>query len=234
MKSANQFIVLVCLFVFCIETINAQVEVARTEMIVDKMRLNRSIDGKDMSYGDIQGDPYIFKDFQKGILYVNSDEKAEVDIRYDIFADQMHLKDKDQIYAIIHPEKVKLIEAGSYKFIYSAYLKSPGDKEPEESSYFILRAEGKCMLLLKKNIRIQDPEPPKLYQEAKPAKFVFTSDSYFIKLESKTAVRIKNKKDLLTVLVDQSDAIDKYITANRLDIRDLNDLEKIVVYYNGL
>ena len=42
----------------------------------------------------------------------------------------MHLKDSNMIYAIIHPEKVKQIEAGDYKFIYSVFVNSPGDDEP--------------------------------------------------------------------------------------------------------
>jgi hypothetical protein len=90
------------------------------------------------------------------------------------------------------------------------------------------------MLLLKKNIRVQDPEPPKLYQEAKPAKFILTTDTYFLKMNGMSAVKIKNKKELLSVMADKSAEIDKYITTNKLDTKEVKDLENIVVYYNGL
>ncbi|MBK7712752.1 MAG: hypothetical protein IPJ37_18675 [Bacteroidales bacterium] len=137
------------------------------------------------------------------------------------------------MYAIIHPERIKLIEAGDTKFIYSSYLKSPADKEPEVSTFFLVRADGKCMLLEKKNIRVQDPEPEKLYVAAKPAKFVPQSDTYFLKMEGSSAVKFKNKKELLIVLNDKSKEIDNYITSNKLDIKEIKDLEKIVAYYNG-
>ena len=235
MRSSKQLILLVCLFVFSLESINAQVEIPGTEFMLNKLRLNKGLEGiQSTLYKDIQGDPFIFKDFQKGELYIMSGEKATVNIRYDIYADQMHLKDSNMIYAIIHPEKVKQIEAGDYKFIYSVFVNSPGDDEPAMSSYFLIKTEGKCMLLIKKNIRVQDGEPAKLYQEAKPPKFVATADTYYLKPEGKSAVRIKNKKDLLNVLADKSDALDSYISSNKLGVKEIADLAKIVAYYNSL
>jgi hypothetical protein len=223
------------LFVFCLESINAQIEIEGTEFMLNKLRLNKGLEGIPSAlYQDMQGDPFVFRNFQKGVMYVLPDLKYDVEIRYDIFADQMHMKDMDQIYAIVHPEKVKLIEAGSYKFIYSAYLNSPGNEETEQNSYFILMTEGKCMLLVKKNLRVQDAEPPTLYHEAKPAKFVITADTYFLKMEGRSAVKIKNKKELLSVMADKSEAIENYINSNKLGVKEVEDLVMIVSYYNSL
>jgi len=146
----------------------------------------------------------------------------------------MHIRQKEQIYALIHPEKVKLIEVDRYKFIYSFYKKSPEDTEPEKSSYFIMNADGKCRLLVKKNIRVQEAEPAKLYQDAKPPKFIDTGDTYFLKIESKTAIRFHNKKELLTILSDKSEAVSGFIKSNKLDVKKIEDLVKIVSHYNSL
>lgn len=222
---------------FCLESINAQIEIPGTEFMLNKLRLNKGLKGiPNTLYQDIQGDPFIFRDFQKGTLYVAPDQKVDVNVRYDIYADQIHLKDSsNMIYAIIHPEKVKLIEAGNYKFLYSFYLNSRKDDEAAQSSYFIVKTGKKCMLLVKKNIRIQDAELPTLYHETtKPAKFILTADTYFLKNEGSSAVRIRNKKDLLTVLADKSDAVSSYISSNKLDVKDVEDLIKIVSYYNSL
>jgi hypothetical protein len=235
MKTFRSLIVIALLAAQMSGSVIAQIPVLGTDEILEKLRLNREVEGNyNILYKDVQGDPYIFKDFHEGTMCVLPDRKFTVNIRYDIYADQMHLKDKDQIYAIIHPDKVTLIEAGSYKFIYSAYMKSPEDKDQELSSYFILKTDGKCKLLIKKHIRVQDAETNKLYQEAKPPKFIATSDTYFLKIDNLGAVRIKNKKDLLTVLADKSDAVDKYISSNKLDAKEISDLEKIVTYYNSL
>jgi len=235
MKFPRSLIIVAVFLALWNEPARAQIEVAGSAAILDKLRLNRGIEGKDNTfYEDIIGDPFIFKDFHEGTLYIEPEGKYNVNIRYDIYANQMHLKDSNMIYAIIHPGKVKLIEAGAYKFLYSVYGNSPDDTEPAHSSYFIIREEGKCMLLIKKSIRVQDAEPPKLYQEAKPPKFVATADTYFLKAEGKRAVRIRNKKDLLTVLADKYDAIDSYISSNKLGVKDIEELAKIVSYYNSL
>ena len=235
MKFTRPFTILAFLVTFYSAAVIAQSPVTGTDKLLDKLRLNRGIEGKEnLYYDDVQGDPFIFRDFHEGTLYVLPDKEYKVSVRFDVYADQMHLKDSNEIYAIIHPEKVKLIEAGDYKFIYSAYVRYPGDTDPLNNSYLILKADGKCQLLVKRNIRVQDAELPKLYQEAKPAKFIYTSDTYFLKLKGMSAVRIKNKKELLTVLNDKSVAIDKFISSNKLDVKDLDDLIKIVSYYNTL
>ena len=236
MKIIKSLILLASLFSLGEESLKAQIQyVVGSDVILDKLRLNRGIEGEDnLFYDDVQGDPFIFREFHQGTLYVLPDTKASVMVRFDIYADQMHIKDKDQIYAIIHPEKVRLIEAGDYKFIYSAYLASPGDKEAEKSGYFILKVDGKCKLLLKKNIRVQAAEPEKLYQEAKPPKFLSSDDTYFLKIDGNGAIRIRSKKDLLKVLADKSGAIDSYMSSNKLDAKDIKDLVKIITYYNTL
>lgn len=217
-------------------SLNAQLTpVTGSEVILDKLRFNKTLEGNsDINYGDIQGDPFIFKDFQKGTLYILPDQQLEVNIRYDIFADQMHIRQKDQIYALVHPEKVKLIDVDRYKFIYSKYKKSPEDKDPEQGSYFIQKVDGKCMLLVKKNLRVQDAEPAKLYQEAKPPKFIDTGDTYFLKLGENSAVRFHDKKEITAILGDKKPEITGFIKSNKLDIRKIDDLAKIVSYYNSL
>ena len=213
---------------------SAQAPVTRTEFMLDKLRLNKGIEGiESIRYQDIQGDPYIFKDFQKASLYLVPDGKYEVDMRYDIYADQIHLRDKGSIYGIIHPEKIKMIDAGSYKFIYTRYTKSSKEESSSGHSYFILKTDGKCKLLIKKNIRIQDAEPDKLYQNAKAAKFVDTGDTYFLKIDEGNAVKIVKKKELLSVLKDKKDAVSSFISTNKLNVKDIDDLAKIVSFYNG-
>lgn len=236
MKSVKLLIFTAFFFISCLDSLNAQqIWVEGSDIILDKLRLNKGIDGNvNGFYKEVQGDPFIFSDFREATLYVLPDKEYKVSVRYDIYADQIHLKNNDEIYAIIHPDRVELIDAGSYKFIYSKYLKYPGDDEPEQSSYFILKTDGKCSLLIKKNLRVQEAEPPKLYQEAKPAKFIPSGDTYFLKLEGMSAVRIRNKKDLLNILSGKSDALESYISSNKLNAKDIDDLVKIVTYFNTL
>ena len=151
------------LFIIQVPIVKSQIPILNSGLLLDKLRLNSGMNGNEtVLYSNINGDPFIFKVFKKGILVVNSEEKFEVLLRYDIFANEMHLKVKDEIYAIIHPEKVKLIEVDSLRFIYSKYVKSTGEKPTKDGAFFIVKTDGKCKLLAKKiyGYRILSPKNP--------------------------------------------------------------------------
>jgi hypothetical protein len=233
MKKINRLLILSIIIILCTFHAHSQVLVDDTEAMLDKMRLNKSINGiEDVSYSSIVGDPYIFKDFHQGIITLTNGETYQLSLRYDIYGNQIHIKEKDQIYAIVHPEKVASIIIDTLRFIYCNYRRSPVEETSGEDSYFILKTDGKCKLLIKKNIRIQDAELPKLYQDAKPAKFIHTGDTYYLKPENKTAVRIDNKKDLLSILADKKDELASFIISNKLGVKEVDDLVKIISFYN--
>lgn len=235
MKHANRIIINTLLLSVFAFSGHSQIPVLGSESLLDKLRLNKGISGDVFTlYSNINGYPYLFKDFTKGKLVVNNGAVFNVNVRYDMYANQMHLKDKEDIYAITHPEKIMLIETDSLKFVYSRYVKSTGEETNKDSSYFILKTDGKCLLLIKKNIRIQDSEPPKLYQDAKPPKFIITNDTYYLKFKNISAVRIKNEKELLNVLNDQNQKMIKFIRTNKIGVKKIEDLVKVVDYYNGL
>lgn len=232
MKSFFAFFSLSILFAL---SASAQNVVPGSQELLDKLRLNKSISQVDgESYSSINGDPYLFKDFKPGKMTMNSGETYQLGFRFDMYASQMHMKEKGNIFTILDPEKIKLIEVDGLKFIYSNYLKSLDDKRNQDGSYFILEIEGKCKLLVKKNIRIQEAEPPKLYQDAKPAKFILNNDFYYLKLNDENAVKIKTEKELLKVLSDKKSELSNYIHSNNLEIKKMEDVKKIVIYYNRL
>lgn len=223
------------LFLINISIVLSQIPVLNSGFLLDKLRLNGSTNGiQTVLYANINGDPFLYKDFKKGILSVDGAGKYDVLLRYDIFSNQMHLLVQNEIYAIIHPEKVNLIEIDSLKIIYSRYVKSIGDKTSSDAGYFIVKADGRCKLLVKKNIRLQDAEPEKPFQDAKPPKFILKEDTYYLKLKDQSAVKIKNEKELLAFLADQNQALVIFIKSNKLDIKNIKDLAKVVHYYNGL
>lgn len=213
----------------------SQIIVPGSEELLDKLRLNKSIDGpEEVLYSNMVGDPYLFKDFHQGKMTLNSGETYQLDLRFDIYANQMHMKYKDQVYAIIHQEKIASLIIGTEQFIYSNYLKSTDSELSPESTYFILGTDGKCKLLIKKNIRIQDAELPKVLQDAKPARFIRTNDTYYLKMDNNPAVKINSKNDLLSVLSDHNENISQFINNNKIGTKKIEDLKKIITYYNSL
>jgi len=234
MKTAKLPLLLLCLII-SVNSVRSQNVVPESEFMLDKLRLNKVMDGIEYeTYETTLGDPFIYKDFHEGALTLQNGDVYKLDMRYDIFGNQVHIKNKGQIFGIIYPEKVASIVIDTLKLIYCNYVNSPGDKSKAESNYFILKTDGRCSLLARKNIRVQEAEPPKVLQDAKPAKFIHTSDTYYLRPDKKSAVRVNSKKDLLNILADKKDELKKFIDSNKLGTKDLEDLVKIVTFYNSL
>ncbi|MGE5421268.1 MAG: hypothetical protein ACM3UT_13860 [Chloroflexota bacterium] len=187
-----------------------------------------------VNYEDIKGSPYLFPDFKPATIITYSDEAVKIPVRYDLYINEMEVKNEARIYSIAQPEIIKMIITDSIKFIYSGFTNSSGRDGPVNHSYFILRSDGKCRFLIKKEIRLQDPEKPKLYQDAKPAEFIFLKDFYYFKIGENDAVRISNKSDALAVLADKESQVGIFIKQNRINMNKVEDLQKLAEYYNSL
>jgi hypothetical protein len=215
--------------------IQGQVYVERSDELLSKIRLSRNIAGiEKMTYADIKGDPFLYKDFTEGKLILNTGEIFKLDMRYDIYANQIQFKDNNEIFELLNADRLSGIIIDTLVFRYCYFLTSPGDESSAEPSFFIVKTDGKCSLLIRKNIRLQPAVLPQAYKEAQPAEFIHTSDMYYLKLQDKGAVRVSNKKELLNLLSDKKTEVEKFMNSKRLGVRNLDDLAKIVVYYNTL
>lgn len=231
----NKFIQLILGLILTGFSSFGQIIVPGSEEVLAKMRLNRSMEGDtEITYANIKGNPYMFRDFKPGKLILRSGEEFNLAFRYDVYADQMHIKDKNAVYGLIHPEKIAQIVIDSVKFVYAEFENKGNEITASNGGYFILKTDGKCSLLVRKNIRVQDPELPKPYQPAKPAKFINTADTYYLKMQDKNAVKISSKDELLSVLADKKNEVNRFIKENRLKLKEEGDLSRLITYYNNL
>jgi hypothetical protein len=200
-----------------------------------RLRLNRTMSGiEKVNYSTIEGDPFLYMDFVPGSLTLKTSETLPLYLRYDIYTDEMQFRQKEEVYVLINTESVSLVMMDTLRFIYTKYIKSPGDISSIQNSWFLLKEDGKCRLLVKKNLRLQSAEDAKPYQAAKPAKFIHTNDSFYLQPEGQNAVRVTSKKDILNILSDKTSELSKFIDSGKLGAKDINDLRKIVAFYNSL
>jgi hypothetical protein len=234
MKTVKSVLLLICI-VLSVNSVKSQNIVPGSEELLAKLRLNESIRGIEYTpYSSIVGNPYIYKDFHSGEIVFKTGEAYDADMRYDIYANLIHVRLDDNVFAIAYPERLSRIIIDTITFIHDYIIKPGNENVTGKSSYFIVKTDGRCKLLIKMNLRIQDPEPPKVLQDAKPAKFINTGDTYYLKLEDNHSVLIRNKKDMLSVLTDQKEAVSKLMSSNGYGTKKIEDLVRIVNYYNNL
>jgi len=200
------------------------------DQMIMELNAHEALAGRaDMTYANTAGTPFLFADFHTGKFILKSGESCDLDMRYDAYADQVHIKLKGNIFGISQPEKVASLKIDTLNFIYSPVQK----KGNKTDAWFIVKTDGKCKLLVRKRVILKAAEPEKPYQPAVPATFTPVSDSYYMKLNDGSAVLIKNKSDILSVLGDRKNEISKFISTNKTGTK-LGDLVKIVEYYNSL
>lgn len=235
MKMNSLNLILSSIFILSFSSANSQIFVPGSEELLAKLRLNESNEGiRHTQYTDIIGDPYLYKDFHPGEVIFKTGEKYKADIRYDIYSELIQIRYNDNVFGISQTGNISRIIVDTLTFIYNE-ISRPGKQSPLSKPFcFIVRIEGRCMLLIRKHLRIQDPEPPKLYQDAKPAKFIHLKELCYLKTENSNAVKIQKIKDLLSVCNDKQEELKQFIRTNRLDISKIEHLEKIVTFYNNL
>lgn len=220
-----------------ISYVQSQVQVIGTASMLNQLRLNESINKVNgINYSDIDGDPYLFKHFEEGRVTMKNGDIFKSNLRFDIHASEMQFRIKENIYALTKQDDIQSIEIGTMKFLYSNYQSSKAGNKQPVYSYFEVVREGAVKLLEKKNIRIQDPEPPKLYQEAKPAKFIIKDETFFLKSGDLPAVKIKSQKDIKSFFAGNAKVseITSFLKKEKLNCNKKDDLIQIVDFVNQL
>lgn len=213
----------------------AQFKSEGMDYLMFKKHINSSlVDSKEETYASIQGTPFMFKDFKEGSVKLLNSGIYEGMFQFDRYAGEIHFKQDNETFAIAFPDKIEYIDIDGLRFIYSNYKLTEKSQENEEGSYFIVKVDEKCKLLVKKATKIRDAKPSKGVKEATPAKFITSKDTYFIKTGNLAAIKITNKNSLISILGDEKTKISKFIAKEKISHKKLKDLKKLILYYNNI
>ena len=150
-------------------------------------------------------------------------------LRYNLYDDQMEFVKNENIY-YLKKEKGRKIQFTIPRSVYKIY-ELDGDLE-----YFLVQVEGKSSLLVKQSSRFLKPRKATTsYGVDKPADFKRSKDVYYIVFNDESVVKIPmKKKELHIIFGTKKTMIKEYVKKNKLNPKNLEDLEKLVVYYNTL
>jgi len=150
-------------------------------------------------------------------------------LRYNIFSDEMEFIKDNQIFDLNKNEN-QIIDFFNLKTKYALF------KFEDKLSYFVLKSSGKNSVLVKQNVELEKGKK-KITQfdvEVKP-KFYKSNDDFYIAFNN-TDLKIvpKNKNSFLNLFNEQSSQIKKFVNKNKLSHKNIDDLVKIVNYFNSL
>jgi len=234
MKKKYYWIIILILFGLLPNQGLAQITIPEMEEYLDRIRLNRAIEGmRENTYNDVEGSPFMPKEFQQGKIQVKGEGLYSSKLRYDMYTNVMQFMAKGIVYVIAFPEDIVFVEVEHVKFIYTPYLLTPSGTNPKES-YFIVLMDGDNKLLARKEVLLLDAVPAKPYTDPKPAQFSKKNDSYYIRKKNLSAVKIINRKSLISILEDKEAEVLDFIKKEKISHKNPEDLKKLIEHYNNL
>jgi len=178
-------------------------------------------------YKDIEGSPYLNPDFNDGVFYVSDTLKVKVPIRYNLYSDEMEYKLKNVNYVVGNHKALTKITIGKSVYLYMPFM--------QKGNYFEMIEQGKCMLVQKKTVRLKPAEEPRaILTTPIPATFERKTDVNYIVNSQLQYFKIDNMKSVITALQDQKIKIEAYVKQEKIKNVKLENLIKIVKYYNSL
>lgn len=169
---------------------------------------------------------YLTSNYEPALI---NDLKETVFLRYSMFKDEMEFTKNGNVY---YMNKKKGDEI-TFKNSNSTYKTLSYNNKLR---YFQVHNKGDNQLLSKQVVSYVAPKPAATsYQKPKPADFKRESDEYFVKFKDNSIIEIPSrKKSFYEIFGDKSGAIKKYVKAEKINIKNVGDLKKVVNYYNTL
>lgn len=185
--------------------------------------------------------PYLTEEWQEGFIVFSDSIFWDGQLRYDMFRKEMEMVVGGDTVYVSDPFMLNLVAFGEQEFVFSIYIDERGKKPYFGADYFeVLSEHDQAKFLMKRSLRIDEEQfsSSKLLLGLKnEEKMSFgINRSFYLQLsDDDPAVRIRrNKRSVLNILKDHRDEIVAFASENKLGFRKIDDIARIVNYYNSL
>lgn len=178
---------------------------------------------------DVEGSPYYVQEWKKGAIYNKDNTFTELgQLKYNVHIDELVFLHNGTEYIVPRKEQIKRFTLGDEEFI--------GAFDGATYSFYQVLEPGAFMMILQKShCTIAKGEPSKGYIPATKDQYVLKKSIYVLR-PGQDAMEINPKKGLKLVsyVHDKRTEIEAYIKANKLKMKNLEDLTAAVRHYNAL
>jgi hypothetical protein len=179
-------------------------------------------------YSRIQEDQFLFsRDFIQGSLTIGGETFKGIQLKYDIFKDELLTPVEDGIIQL----NKEMIDSFSLTYNNRDYkfIKMREDSVSTSKSYFEILYEGKSSLYVKHLKKIE-----KMAVEGKYDKFYQVNRIYLVK--GNKFITVTRKSDFLKVLEDKKTQVREFLKKNKLRITEKvpETFIPVLMYYDNL
>ncbi|QKJ32098.1 hypothetical protein HQ865_20795 [Mucilaginibacter mali] len=197
--------------------------------IAGKAQFYQDIKGnaiKENTSADVEGSPYLSKDWADGSVTVDKGVYKDLKLKYDLKDDAVIFAGKDNA-PMNFSDPVKRFSLNGRVFANGFPVVGPQGK----NAYYEVLSDGKTKLLKHYVKHIQES---KTYGSAAVNREYVQTETYFVFNDGKMIPAKADRKTLLDIFADKTAQLDAYAKANKINFKKDTDLGKLVDYYNSL
>lgn len=216
-----------CIAIVCVALSFANIQLASAQYSEDfraKIVLEKQ-------YSDIKGSPYVYDEFTAGVVKMATGATyKDMSLKYDQVTGDLLFKDKSgKTMAFADPvSEFMLTDKDDKNRLFRSGYKTP-DTNSEKSFYEVLYDGGTILL--------KDPRKNivehRTYNSSTAVKTIQETPVYYIVIGQQPVKVKKDKKALLTALGNSSQ-LEKYMEANKLNLKEDTELVKLLSYYDSI
>lgn len=181
---------------------------------------------------NIEGTAYLEEKFIIGIVTLTNGSKyADIPLRYNVYNEEIEFRGQNgKEFNINNPESIRELTIGDSKFIYTDCKLHKENK----MLFAEVLSEGKVSLLKHHRVKLVAAKPAESHKAAQPPRLVKASPEYLIRKEDGSTQYFRNEKELVNLLADKSEEIQKLMKVQKLSVHKEEDIIAIVDFYNGI
>lgn len=188
---------------------------------------------KEIYLHEIEGSPYLEKEFVSGFIYNDSQKQYYgFQLRYNVYNDEIeiHNIEDNSVSALLkNPDYSCTMHNRHFKYIQFNTTNAIG-----ADGYFIELNKGKMKLLMKYNCKYSSGKPSlNSIVESIPPSFKI-SKKYYVQEDDSIILLPTRKKKILELFDNYDNEVDSYIKKNKLNVKEERDITRIISYYNSI
>ncbi len=186
---------------------------------------------RESTYVDVEGSPYLFDEWYKGIVKVTKTEKVydDVKLRYDAYKDELEYEKEGQMLRL-GPEILEFsIPTGTALYEFRRGFPAVGNQN--ENSFYRVLYDGNTKFLKRYEMRLRED---RAYNSATVTKrFDLGEETYILKDGQMHQTKKNDKKGLLKLLIDEKNLMNYIIKEEQLDFKTDDDTVKLLEEYDA-
>jgi len=177
-----------------------------------------------------KGSAYLNPEFVEGLIIFKDGNRVEGSpMRYNLYTQQMQMINNGDTVAIGNPAEIEYIRIADRVFVYTDYLCNSEHK----TGYFELLENGNCRLLKRWSALYYEVDQTE--NGGLEANCFFRDCHCFIQFYLNPAASVQpKKKDFVQSFASNGNDVKEFMKQNNLKPKNVEDLKKVVDFYNSL